>query len=115
MSETSHTEPSEEDPELLLCQLNLFFGENTAWFSTYAKKAHVDLFGDPIPVDATYYKRLAGKDPRPLMILSQKSLKRFFRCLAESNPLFDMLAEILKEEDHLLMEEGKDTSPTKDA
>lgn len=111
MSKKSLTKPSEEDLEILLCKLNLFFGENTAWFSTYAKKTHIDLFGDLIPVDATYYKRLAGRDPRPVMILSQQSLSRFYQCLAEANPLFDMLAEILRDEDGLQMEERKDPNP----
>jgi hypothetical protein len=111
MSPKLHKKSCKEDMETMLSRLNLLFGENSAWFATEARKSHVDLFGDPIPVGATYYKRLVGKNPRPLIILSHQSLSRFCRCLAAANPMFDVLVEILAEEERLLMEERKDPSP----
>jgi hypothetical protein len=107
------TEPSIDEAYLAeaLQHLNLLCSAESMWFPTWAKKEHVDLFDVPIPIDANYYKRSIGTSSRP-MILSERSLARLYDCLSTANPLFDTLAEVLADEERLLIEEVDKSKPS---
>ncbi|MDR3403528.1 MAG: hypothetical protein P4L99_13605 [Chthoniobacter sp.] len=106
------TQPSIDEAYLAeaLHHLNLFCSDESMWFPTWAKKEHVDLFDAPIPIDANYYKRSMGTISRP-MILSERSLARLYYCLSTANPLFGTLAQVLAEEERLLIEEVDRSQP----
>ena len=95
-----------------LCRLNLFCSDESMWFPTWAKKEHVDLFEVPIPIGANYFKRSIGRITQPLMILSERSLARLYYCLSIANPLFDTLAQVLADEERLLIEETDKSKPS---
>ncbi|HEY3914079.1 MAG TPA: hypothetical protein VGN61_06290 [Verrucomicrobiae bacterium] len=107
MTKPSKT-PINEEAELpfALYRLNLFYPDESAWVQTFACKKHVDLFGEPIPIDSVYYKRINGRSSKPLMILSAQSFLRLCQCVMTENPKLDAIGEVFLEEERRLMDGG---------
>jgi hypothetical protein len=81
----------------LVERLNALTDEWHPWEWTHARKQHADWFGDRIQPGEEYLKRRYGEAHHAYVKLSSRSLDRVLFVLFGANPLFEMIAERLKE------------------
>ena len=103
MTNPSHPDDLEEESSLAAFHLNFFCPAETRWVSARTKKALVDLFGVSITPGAIYYRRAVGRKVRPPMKLAQSSVISLLHCLGTANELFDLVVEVMREEQNRML------------